>query len=874
MSLSTKIREQIINSFRAELAEHVQTLNDGLLAVEQQRLSGLEKEETLGNLFRAAHSLKGAARAVGVNAIEQLAHALENVLGALQHDQLVPTPEMFTTCYKAVDAIQATQMAYEGGDTTPPSQSLQALVALEEFRAPIKKHPEQPENSTSVVEASQVVSVPPPRLQSQKSSAANSKTLNGNLLADLVNAIQEEMNDKSNRKDPAVGTLIESPDIPIPQVQTPEMPPADIDQPAAWQPAPYQPTALQPSQAQSGKTPTQPATVQPASTQALGADETIRVSVNKLDALMAQLSELLVTKIHAQQRLKQMREVQEFMDAWQKQWVGVRSVYSRLTRHGVHTVASEEEFWTSTTRRKELASLLEYVGTSQEYMREMSTMVDSLYREYNSDTLQMALVIDGLEDEIKRVRMLPLNTITGTFARMVRDLAQSYGKQAVLEISGGDVELDKRVLEQIKDPLIHLLRNAVDHGIESPEKRLALGKPASGTITLSVEHSGKDVTISVADDGAGMDIEAIRKAALRRNIPNAATFSEAELVELIYHTGFSATPIITDVSGRGVGMDVVRLNIENLHGQINLEWAPNQGSRFILTIPTSLTSSRGLLVRVSEQTLAIPLNAIERILQVHPSEVSSVGGHDTLRYEGKPLMLAHLGDVLGLPRSNGRYSTDQRIPVVILSAVERRMAFVVDDLISEQEVVIKGLGRQLARVGGIAGASVMGNGEVTLILQVSDVIKLAQRISSRSVLEAAQMAETAIVTPTRAQPRILVVDDSITTRTLEKNILEAAGYDVKLANDGLEAINLVLGTDQSELPDLIISDIAMPRLDGFDLTQRLKTEERTNHVPVILVTSLDSPEDKARGIEVGADAYIVKSSFDQTNLLETIEQLI
>ena len=442
----------------------------------------------------------------------------------------------------------------------------------------------------------------------------------------------------------------------------------------------------------------------------------------------------------------------------------------------------------------------------------MSALIDALFREYNSDTLQMALVIDGLEDEIKRVRMLPLNTITGTFARMVRDLAQTYGKQAVLEITGGEVELDKRVLEQIKDPLIHLLRNAVDHGIETPEKRLALGKPACGTITLAVEHSGKDVTISVADDGAGMDLEAIRKAALRRNIPNAATFSEAELVELIYHTGFSANPIITDVSGRGVGMDVVRRNIENLHGQINLEWAPNQGSRFILTIPTSLTSSRGLLVRVSDQSFAIPLNAIERILQVHPSEVSSVGGHDTLRYDGKPLMLAHLGDVLGLPRCNGRHNGDQRIPVVILSAVERRMAFVVDDLISEQEVVIKGLGRQLARVGGIAGASVMGNGEVTLILQVSDLIKLAQRVNSRSVLESAQLAETAVVAQARAQQRILVVDDSITTRTLEKNILEAAGYDVKLANDGLEAINLVLGERPARPDHLRHCDATIGRL--------------------------------------------------------------
>jgi two-component system chemotaxis sensor kinase CheA len=248
-----------------------------------------------------------------------------------------------------------------------------------------------------------------------------------------------------------------------------------------------------------------------------------------------------------------------------------------------------------------------------------------------------------------------------------------------------------------------------------------------------------------------------------------------------------------------------------------------------------------------------------------------VGGHETLRYEGKPLLLAHLGDVLELPHCNGQRSIDQRISVVILSAAEKRMAFVVDELVNEQELVTKGLGRQLTHVGGIASASVMGSGEVILILQVADLFKLAQHNSSRPVRGSDEPTETVHVAQTRPQPHILVVDDSITTRTLEKNILEAAGYEVQLANDGLEAINLVLSSD---LPDLIISDIAMPRLDGFELTRKLKHEARTNRIPVILVTSLDSSQDKARGIEAGADAYIVKSSFDQNNLLETIEQLI
>lgn len=879
MTTTDRIREQILSSFRAELAEHVQTLNDGLLAVEQQKVTGPEKAEILINLLRAAHSLKGASRAVGVSAIEQLAHALEDVLGALQQEKIEATPELCTACYKAIDAIQATQVAYEAGSTTPPMDSLQALVGLEVFRASLKKAPGQ-SLTAGLTRAAKPEPAAAESEKAQEKQKPNHKKMRENVVADLFADTDIEETENGKAAEPAAIKKTKKEELPA---SLPAQPKASKPSHKSKEPAPEKPVSQTPPAPPPSSNPPQGSDNGSGNGNGNGngggsqfapspmpSDETIRVSVNKLDALMAQLSELLVTKIHAQQRLDQIRRAQDFMGVWQKEWVSVRSAYSRLTRHGISEAVAEEDYWASGSRRKELEHLLDYVGANQDRMRDMSTLVNNLFQEYNSDTLQMALVIDGLEEEIKRVRMLPLATITGTFARMVRDLAQSYGKQAVLEIAGSDVELDKRVLEQIKDPLIHLLRNALDHGIESPEKRTAQGKPVSGTISLSVEQSGKDVTITVADDGNGLDIEGIRKAALKRNIPNAALLSEPELVDLIYRTGFSTTPIITDVSGRGVGMDVVRRNIENLHGRIDLQWKPGEGTRFILTIPLSLTSTRGLLVKVSDQPFAIPLNAIERILHVYPKEISSVGGHETLRYDGRPLMLAHLGDVLGLPRTNGHHTGEDSLPVVILSAAEKRMAFVVDGLVNEEEVVVKGLGRHLDRVSGIAGASVMGNGEVILILQVSDLIKLAMQGVSSSVV-AEKPAEAVNLTTGKPQLHILVVDDSITTRTLEKNILEAAGYDVQLANDGLEAINLV---STNTLPDLIISDIAMPRLDGFELTKRLKDEERTSHIPVILVTSLDSPEDKAHGIEAGADAYIVKSSFDQNNLLDTIEQLI
>ena len=813
MSLSAKIREQLISGFRIELAEHIQTMNDGLLALEQNRVAGEQRRTTLEDVFRAAHSLKGAARAIGVTAVEQLAHALEDVLAAMQKDAIELTPSLFTACYRACDAIQAVQASYEAGETTPPAQALQALADLDTFR-PRSKTP---------------------------------------LLAKVEDAVRAS-------RVVAPEASVSAPDEPVQaEPPAPVASPTDIPSPGA------------------------------VAGPALSSDETIRVSVSKLDALMAQLSELLVTKIRAEQRMAQMRQAQEFMAQWQKDWFAIRSSYSRLARQvrELTTLApvdmqvlSPQKYGSGDkagqTKRallgdgrtdKELSRLINYVDASQERLREMNTLINTLSREYDNDTMHASLVIDTLEQEVKRVRMLPLVTITAAFGRMVRDLAQAAGKEAVLDIVGGEVELDKRVLEQIKDPIMHLLRNAIDHGIETMDKRRAAGKPRIGMITLKAEQLGKDVIVSVSDDGAGLDMESIRRIATRRgSVSEVQALSEAELAELIFNSGFSTSPIITDVSGRGVGLDVVRRNVESLNGRISINWKPGLGSTFALILPLTLTSSRGLLVRVSDQPFAIPLSSIERIVNLDPEEITPLGGHDTMRYDGRPLTLVRLGDVLALPRT---VEGNGHLPVVVLAAAERRMAFAVDGLAGEQEVVIKGLGQQLARVGGIAGATVMGNGEVTLILNAADLIKLALRGERRSIRET--MPATASPDLGRTKTRILVVDDSVTTRTLEKNILEAAGYAVQIATDGQEALNAIAAAG---VPDLVISDIFMPRLDGFDLTKRIKGDARTANVPVILVTSLDSVEDKSRGIEAGADAYIVKSRFDQNNLLETIEQLI
>ncbi|MFN2110620.1 MAG: chemotaxis protein CheW [Anaerolineae bacterium] len=803
MAISEQVRKQLIASFRAELAEHIQTMNDGLLALEQNRLDSTQRPETLRAIFRAAHSLKGAARAVGVNVVAQMAHALEDVLDGVNKQTIELTPALFTACYGVLDAIQDVEKAFEAGATSPPPQATQAVAALDPFRKPKSSAPEP-------------ILTPTPSVATPPKEATEPETR---------------------------ATVPQAPDDPVATEETP---------------------VLRTERDAGQDTKRAERAIERVAERASSV-ETIRIDAAKLDALMAQLSELHITRIRAEQRLAQVQHAQDAMGDWQKEWLAVRETYGRLNRRAARRTA-EDHLSRDTDR------LLSYLTASQEHLRDMVALINDMGREYSNDTMQLSLAVDALEDEIKRARMLSLNTITATFGRMVRDLAHSAGKEAALTIIGGDVELDKRVLEQIKDPLIHLLRNAIDHGMETPDVRVSLGKPRAGTITLKAEQVEKNVVISVSDDGRGLDFEAIRRVLARRNGAEAHTLGEMELTEAIFGLGISTSPIVTDVSGRGVGLDVVRRNVEELHGRIHVASNNGSGATFTLTLPLALTSSRALVVQVSDQTYAIPLNAIERILDVTPREIYHVGGREMLRYNGTAFSVAHLSDVLGLPRTAQGDKPDHRLTVLLLASAQRRMAFIVDELLGEQEVVIKDLGSQVQRLGGIAGATITGDGAVLLVLNAGDLIKLALRNEGRGIAVLQTAPAEAEADAAKPQKHIFIVDDSITTRTLEKNILEAAGYYVSVATDGLEALNAIEA--DIALPDLVISDVAMPRLDGIDLTTQLKTNTRTAEVPVILVTSLASAADKARGIEAGADAYIVKGNFDQNNLLETIEQLI
>jgi two-component system chemotaxis sensor kinase CheA len=452
-------------------------------------------------------------------------------------------------------------------------------------------------------------------------------------------------------------------------------------------------------------------------------------------------------------------------------------------------------------------------------------------------------------------------------AKLVRDLCRDQGKEAELTIHGEEVTIDKRILEQLKDPLIHLLRNCIDHGIETPDRRRRAGKPPRAAITLTVSPmNSNQVEISLSDDGAGIDIEKVKAAAGKRGLAipaSADQHGESAALALVFETAVSTSPMITQVSGRGLGLAIVREKTEKLGGRVAIESRRGAGTTIRMTLPLTMATFRGVLIESAQRLFIVPTAQVERVTRFKPQDVQTVEGRRTLEFNASAVSLVDLAEVLQLPPAPHRPDAPTATPVLILGAGEQRVAFAVDAVLDEREVLVKTLPRPLSRVRNIAGATVLGSGEVTPILNVSDLLKSARTAG------AAPRATVASAPAQRPAKKILVVEDSITSRMLLKGILESAGYEVKTAIDGIDGFTAL----RAEHFDLVVSDVEMPRMNGFDLTARIRADRALAELPVVLVTALESREDRERGIDVGANAYLVKSSLDQSNLLEALRRL-
>jgi two-component system chemotaxis sensor kinase CheA len=474
---------------------------------------------------------------------------------------------------------------------------------------------------------------------------------------------------------------------------------------------------------------------------------------------------------------------------------------------------------------------------------------------------RISRISEQLQDSVRVMRMVRIDGLKSSLNRSLREATRLYGNRARLEIRGAETEVDRAILALLRDPLTHLIRNTVAHGIEAPEERRAAGKDEVGKVVLDAHSAGSWVEITVVDDGRGIDPDRIRKHAVSTGIATAdeiTGLSDAEALELVTRPGFSTVESVNELAGRGVGLDVVRSNLAEIGGGVRIQSRIGEGTRVTLRVPLTRLTTKGIVVRLGRQLFASPVGDVERTLIIDRNDIRTVDGIDVVAVEGRNLPVSHLGVMLAIPAE----AVDHP-PALVLGTGERSRVVLVDEVLGERELIIRPLSWNLRGAFGLAGNSVIEGDQIVLVLDSHELVQTEKSFASSTELGDRQDDEA-------TANRILVVDDSATTRTLEVNILRAAGYEVSSAVDGVEAYSM-LGR---ETFDLAVVDVQMPEMDGLELTRKIRGTTALKHLPVVLVTALGDEADKRRGAEAGADAYIVKGDFDQDELLRVIARLI
>ncbi|WP_292519076.1 chemotaxis protein CheW [Methanoculleus sp.] len=589
---------------------------------------------------------------------------------------------------------------------------------------------------------------------------------------------------------------------------------------------------------------------------------TVRIAAQKLDLLTAGADDLLTTRLFITQRIRELEEMGGRFALWQ--WKHSQA-FNDL--HLIRRKAFGEE---KAVIPPELVLPLQRAVEFLEYNREFVT-----YLQHDLATHLRAMEIDRsaleastteISDLIRDAALLPAASMLAPFSAFVREFSRTSGKSVDLMIEGGDIEVDRRILDALREPIMHLVRNSIDHGIEDPETRIARKKPAGGTVRIRVSpRSGSRVGIEVADDGAGIDGNEIRRMAVENGVVTAgenAALTDSEAIWLIFRSGMTTSRVVTDLSGRGLGLAIVEDTVSRLGGEVTVSSTRGRGTTITLVVPVRMATLRGLLVRSEKQIYVLPMQQVKQVLRVRPKDLSLNDGRPTARVAGETIEIVRLTDVLGIPPSGPPSGEDRPASLVIIAYGAGKIACLVDEVIRVQEIVVRPLGSQLRFVRRIDGAVILGDGRVALVLDPLELIQDATQ-TERPVPPPPL--------PDEAPRQILVVEDSVTSRVLLQNVLEGAGYQVETAVDGIDALAKL---KEHEF-DMVVSDVDMPRMNGFALTEKIRAEDRhPAGLPVVLVTSLDSPEDREQGRAVGADAYIVKSGFETGGFVETVRRLM
>ena len=589
--------------------------------------------------------------------------------------------------------------------------------------------------------------------------------------------------------------------------------------------------------------------------------KTVRIAANKLDRLIAGSDDLLTTRLFITHRMQELEEMMTRFSIWR--W------NNTLVSNDLHRIREASFGMKKTEIPPDLVLPMQRLVEFLEYNREFVTYLQhDLSAHVNAaeiDRSTLEINTSTISDLIHDAVLLPVSSVLQPFSGLVREYSRTTGKQVDLVIDGGDLEMDRRILETLKDPLMHLIHNSIDHGIEYPDIRAERHKNIRGIVRIRIiPLSGSKVGIEVSDDGAGIDRGVIRRAAIEKGIVSEkeeAALTDDEAIWLIFRSGLSTNPIVTDLSGRGLGLAIVEETVTRLGGAVTVSSEIGRGTMIKMQVPVRLATLRGVVVRSASQVYVLPMQQVRQVIRVQRTDFLPFAKRQAIMFQGQKIVAIHLTEALGITEYHTPLEGAAQVPVVILAYGAGQIACIVDEVIRVQEIVVRSLGSQLRRVKRITGAVILGDGKVALVLDALELIQ--ESIKGPPSVPARSRVSDEI-------KRILVVEDSVTSRALLQTILERAGFLVQTAVDGIEALAML---KEHEF-DMVVSDVDMPRMNGFTLTEKIRADVRISALPIVLVTSLDSPADQKHGITVGADAYIKKTSFEKSKLLDVIQNLL
>jgi chemosensory pili system protein ChpA (sensor histidine kinase/response regulator) len=792
----------VLEYFVPEAVEHLESMAQSLVALEGE---GVTADE-IASLFRAVHTLKGAAYTVGCELVGDLAHRIEDMLGAIRENRRSLDRGAIETVFAGLDALRLLMRSGEGVTDG-------RAVAYERAMAMLAT---------------------PPALESPMTGEPREA-----MTAELATA------DAPGR-----------------------------DETVSAEPAP----SHEPMVTGRASAPTRAAR----KAVARRVRPSIRMSLDRLDALMNLVGELVVTRSRLERHLTQLEQAGELLSFTQSRMTQTvaefESKYAHPPlpdvepgppgRHSISEVTLGEVFEELEFDRYDDFNLLaRRVGEISSDLTEIQSQLSGLVRVVREDAGGVQRLSGELRGQITRARMVPVGRLFAPFVRMVREASRASGKAVSLEIRGETVEMDTTIVELMADPLVHLVRNAIAHGIEPEETRRRLGKPPHGTLHLGAAHKGGSIYIEVADDGRGIDLEAVSAAARRGGFVTAETIArlgERDIVDLIFLPGLTTATSVTTAAGRGVGMDVVRTNVGRLGGEIEVQTQAGRGTRFRIRLPLTVAISDALVVRVGAETLAVPVPAIKAVMQIRPEEIRSFDGAESVEIDGQTVDLVRLGRLLRIP------SDDDTGPlsIVTLRTGRKTLAVAVDEFLLKEEIVIKSLGGFLQGIGPFSGATVTGEGRVILLLDALKLLEMSLAAPALQALDEEPPRVTSVPSAADGQRRVLLVDDSVSVRKFVGGMLERAGFRVVAARDGAEALQQL-----AESPvDVVVTDLEMPRLNGYELIRDLNREPTTCGLPVVVLTTRAGAKHVNLARELGVEHYVAKP-VDEASFVQLIESL-